>query len=176
MKDIFASDHDFNKWSKQKEFITSANDIEEETKQKLESEITFLHEELGKSFFKAFSHNHPIKKKFSNKATWQIHDLIEFSDALQILKASDSNYSKLLQKLLSEKRSQIEGEPFVEIAMMYCKEEFQISFVEESNILGVRTPDLKISDPESSDSFYVEVTILNDSHALNDSFKINYFF
>ena len=54
MKSIFASDNDFFEWSKQKEFITSANYMEQETQEKLESAINFLQGELGKSFLKHF--------------------------------------------------------------------------------------------------------------------------
>lgn len=175
MKNISNSDYYYNRWNKQREFILSSDSIDKETKENIKNALFFLEGELGKSFFKSFSLNHPLKRKILNSAEWQVLNLIEFVETLKILKEYDSNYPKLLAKLLSETSSD-EAVAFVEIAKMYHKQNFQLSFLEEANKSKVRTPDIKVFDTENGFDFYIEVSELNESKALQKSGEINYFF
>lgn len=111
----------------------------------------------------------------SNKTVYQIQDLIEFADTLRILKAADSNYQKLIKKFLSEKSAKTEGIPFVEIARMYIKENLNITFINEDNIHGSKTPDVQVNNTDNGDIFYIEITTLKNSDDRNQISK-NYDF
>ncbi len=163
MKNIFHSERDHYKWSKQREYITHLDNLDDNTRSKAIEALIFLEKELGDHFLKIHSINHPMRFMVSNKTNFQIRDLIEFVDTLQILKATDSNYKKLIKKLLSEEMSKTEGIPFVEIARMYIRENLKVSFIDEDAKNGNKTPDLEVINPENGDKFYVEITKLDRS-------------
>ena len=159
--EIFKQPSDHDKWERHIDYISSLIGIEDNLKEKLISSINFLEQELGKKFLKTINYNHPIKQKISNKADWQCHDIIQFVDTLQELKKNDSNYPKLIKKILGYKNATTEGIPFVEIAGNYLKEGCHVYFIEE--IQGNRTPDIEIINPENYERFFVEVSTVENS-------------
>lgn len=173
MKNIFKSERDHFKWSKQKEYLTHLETIDEETRFKAIEAISFLEKEFGKQFLKITTVNHPVRLMISNKAPFQIKDLIAFTNTLQILKKQDNNYNRLLLKLLSQKEAKTEGISLVNVARLFSKEEFIISFLEE--VKNHPTPDLKISNLNNKDIFYIEITKLNTSDN-NNQISNNYNF
>lgn len=170
MLNIFNTERDHYKWSKQKEYTCSQENIDEATRKKVIVALDFLEQEFGKHFLKTHSINHPVRQKISNIAPWQIEELIEFTDTLQQLKLSDSNYAKLLNKLLGMKSAVEEGIPFVEVAQMCHKQGLDIFFVEEEKTNLAKTPDIKVIDKENGETFYIEISTLNSS---DDRKKIN---
>ena len=78
MKNIFINERDHFKWGKQKEYISHLDTIDENTKIKAIDALSFLEIEFGAQFLKTASINHPIRKMISNKAPFQVKDLIEF--------------------------------------------------------------------------------------------------
>ncbi len=167
MNNIFHNERDYYKWSKQREFIAHMEGIDHDTRNKAINALMFLEHELGVHFLKIYSINHPIRFMISNKTGYQIKQLIEFVETMQILKATDSNYKKLIKKFLSEKMSKTEGMPFVEIARIYLKENLKISFIDEDAKNGNKTPDIEVINPENEDVFYIEITKLNYSDMQN---------
>lgn len=163
MLNIFNSERDHYKWNKQKEYTCSQENIDEATRKKAVLALEFLEKEFGKHFLKTHSINHPVRQKISNTAPWQIEELIEFTDTLQRLKISDSNYAKLLNKLLGMKSAVEEGIPFVEVAQMCHKQGLDIFFVEEEKTNLAKTPDIKVIDKENGETFYIEISTLNSS-------------
>jgi hypothetical protein len=171
--EVFKEPTDHNKWGKQIEFASMMDSIEETKRTELVSALDFLEKELGKGFLKISSVNHPVKQKISNKADWQTQELIQFVATLHTLKATDSNYPKLIQKLLALDKSKLEGVPFVEIAESYLKENFQVRFPDETNT--VKSSDIEIINPENNDRFFIEVSMMNNS-AERDFISDNYYF
>lgn len=101
----------------------------------------------------------------SNKTSYQIKDLIEFTNTLQALKKENNNYKRLIQKLLSQKEAKIEGVSMVNVARIFMKEGFIVSFIDE--IKNHKTPDIKINNHDNIDTFYIEITKLNNSDNQN---------
>ncbi|MFV8339356.1 hypothetical protein ACNQGL_08785 [Flavobacterium sp. LB3P21] len=175
MKNIFKNETDHFNWGKQKEYISHLDTIDAETKSKAINALSLLEIELGAKFLKTTSLNHPIRQMISNKAPFQIKDLIEFSDTLQILKKEDNNYRRLIEKLVSKNDAQTEGISLVNVARMFLKEGLVISFIDE--IKNSKSPDVKIANPNNKDVFYIEITRLNDSDNQNYIRKnYNFFF
>lgn len=175
MKNIFINERDHFKWGKQKEYISHLDTIDDDTKNKALCAFSFLEQEFGAQFLKTTSVNHPVRQMISNKAPFQIKDLIEFTDTLQILKKEDNNYRRLIEKLLSKNDALTEGISLVNVARMFLKEGLIISFIDE--IKNSKSPDVKITNPNNNDVFYIEITKLNDSDNQNYIRKnYNFFF
>jgi adenylate kinase family enzyme len=166
MKNIFINERDHFKWGKQKEYISNLDTIDDETKSKVINALSFLELEFGAQFLKITHVNHPVRQMISNKTAYQIKDLIEFSDTLQLLKKEDNNYNRLIQKLLSQKDAKTEGISLVDVARMFLKEGLTISFIDE--IKNSTSPDVKITNPNNNDVFLIEITKLNDSDNQNE--------
>lgn len=177
MQKIFVSENDHFKWSKQREYILFLETINDATREKAINSLYFLEQELGRNFLKAYSVNHPLRQKISEKTKWQIEELIGFTDTLKTLKESDSNYDKLLSKLLSHSDASREAITFVEIARMYSKEPFKVSFIEEDKgkKTNEKTPDIQIINATNGEIFYIELTTLGNAD-LQKNISKNYEF
>jgi hypothetical protein len=165
--------YDHNRWNKQKELVSAIADIKQNTLNEYISALDFLEKELGKGFLKSSSNNHPIKQMIANKANWQIQELIQLVDTLRKLKLSDSNYLKLIQKILGREKSKSEGIPFIEIARSFLKEDFYVRFPDETNI--GKSPDIEILNIETNDRLFIEVSMVNESEE-RDLISSNYRF
>lgn len=102
MKNIFKNETDHFSWGKQKEYISHLDTIDADTKNKAINALSFLELEFGAKFLKTTSFNHPIRQMISNKTVYQIKDLIEFTDTLQILKKKIIITEDLLKNLLGK--------------------------------------------------------------------------
>lgn len=165
MKHIIDSDRDRFKWKKQKEYINNHDSIDENTKSKAIDAFSFLELEFGARFLKTTTINHPVRYMISNKTPYQIKDLIDFTNTLKTLKEEDNNYKRLVGKLSSQEDAKTEGIPMMNVARMFTKEDFIITFLDE--IKSKKRPDIKIDNPNNNDTFYVEITKLNDSDYQN---------
>lgn len=174
MKNIYKSERDHFKWSNQKEYIINLETIDEKTRCYAIDAISFLEQEFGTHFLKTTTISHPVRFMISNKTPYQIKDLIEFTNTLKILKKEDNNYKRLIQKLISQKEAKTEGVSMANVARMFSKEGFTISFLDE--IKSRKTPDIKISNQNNIDVFYIEITKLNDSDYQNQIRDNNIFF
>ena len=170
--DVFKQPADHNNWNKQREYALKYEEIGKDWQQKLAHSYEFMRDELGSNFLKIKNQNNPIKQMVSNKALWQIKEFVGFTDAMRILKKSDSNYKKLIRALKSDIKAKAEGVPFVEITKAFSKQGLLVHFVDETN---KRTPDIEITNSENGEKFYIEVSSLDDSDARKEA-RHNYNF
>lgn len=95
------------------------------------------------------------------KAPWRMVDLIDLVEHLKELESYDSNYDVLMQKMRSPKKARTEDIPFIEISRTYLAVGYKVRFwrdlQERSN------PDIEIYSTPDGDSFYIEVTKLEES-------------
>lgn len=125
--------------------------------------LLFLREELGKGFLKTCGINHPLCQRLSGYGELQVKELVAWVSVLRTLMESNgSNYPVLLKKLKSQLRSRSEGIPFLEIARSYLQSGFHVRFPAE--IQGQKNPDIMITLPETGESFFVEVSRINDTN------------
>lgn len=168
MANIDNSDRIHLKWGYLREYFNKIDTIDTETRGKAIKSLNFLEQEFGGKFLKTSSNKHPVRQLISNRTSFDIKRLIEFTNTLALLKTSNCNYEKLIGKLRSETLAKIEGVPFVEIAGMLLKEKLEASFVVETN---EKTPDIRVVNVENGEMFFIEITILNDSedHSIKSS-------
>ena len=158
---IFNKDSDHYEWAKRREFVAAMNDIDEDLRKKLILAYEILEQELGKGFLKSSHHNHPIRQMIANLTVWQIEELIQFTETIQVLKQSDSGYPELKKLLLPNVKALEQGVPFLKIAQAYIKENFKVNFPNDIN--NDKSPDIEIIDPQTKDHFYIEVSTINES-------------
>ncbi len=165
------------KWAKQIEYISLTEDITDLLKAEIIGSYSFLRNELGNGFLKTnkvyrrFKH-HPIHSMLSNKAPWQMKDLVRFTQNLKQIKANEiSNYPYLLKKLKPSISCRNEGIPFTDIAASFIASGFEVCFLEERK--NTKTPDIKVLNNETQEHFFIEVSKLHDSGERID-FSNNY--
>ena len=107
--EVFKTTPDHFNWDKHIEYASRYEDIEEEKKRKWINALYFLKQELGNSFLRTSDKNHPLFRRITEKAPWRTSDLIIFTETLQQLKNSDSNYLKLIGKMGSPEKCEKEG-------------------------------------------------------------------
>lgn len=91
--------------------------------------------------------------------TESVDDLIDLTQALQKLKHENhSAFITLLNKIKPRLKCQSEGKPFWEILRTYSKERFQLQFLEP--LTGEKCADIKLIDPETQESIFIEVSKL----------------
>jgi hypothetical protein len=139
--------------------VNSSEGISIEKKEKFWKALEFLKMELGKGFLNSCGTDHPICLKLENPCLK--NDLLQFVETLQILKHLESNYPLLLKKLRSRIHSRNEGVFFVDIAGFYLHGNFDVYFIDE--IQGEKTPDIRITDPVTKETFFIEVSRMDDS-------------
>ncbi|HXB45391.1 MAG TPA: hypothetical protein VNV85_15100 [Puia sp.] len=147
-------------WEVLFERIKLAIDVEETKKEKWKEAVDFLKIELGNGFFKNCGIDHPVANKL-NSAPGRLDDLLGFFDTLQKLKAMNSNYPYLIAKLKRREECKSEGIFFTEIAKQLLQNDFQVHFIQEKQ--DQKTPDMLITDNATEDTFYIEVSQINES-------------
>jgi hypothetical protein len=147
-------------WERVYQTIEISNE-ELRRKQSWKAAVDFLYAEFGRGFFDTCGHNHPISLKLTTNV-FQIDDLVEFTEALEMLKKMNlDNYSVLLEKLKPRKKCQVEGIPFSDILRMFSKQGFDVRFLKE--IECRKNPDIELIDKASGESIFVEVSQLRQS-------------
>ena len=169
--DVFKSPDDHLNWDKHIKFAGSWTECEEDKRRKWVKALEFLKQEFGKGFLKSSHRNHPLNRRITEKAQWRTTEIITIAETLNHLKNSNGNYLKLLEKIKPFDSCEAEGIPFLEIVQMYLKVGMQVYFPEE--IKTKVTPDIRITCPISQDSFYIEVSKLDDDIKRN-SIRKNY--
>lgn len=171
---VFQNAEDHYKWDKQKEYATIADGLDENTRKNYYNALVILEKVLGKDFLKSSHPNNPVSQMVIQKTEFQIYELIEFANTLKALELTDINFSELQKKLLPRDKSKQEGVPFVDIAQSYINENFKVSFPIENNI--DKSPDIKIINPDNSDTIFIEVSSLNENQERKLIRDNHYFF
>ncbi len=161
--EIFAKRECHYQWEKHIEYATRCNYGTDEYRNDWVEALEFCRKELGKSFLKSCGRNHPLLNLVESKGHWQTDELISLVTLLSQLRNTESGYKKLKAKLISETACRAEGKPFIEVLQMLSKAGFKCSVLEE--IKTVKTPDIEISNPETKESIFVEVSQLGDGES-----------
>lgn len=168
--DIFKRPEYHFRWENHIAFAVRNDEVDIATRDRWVNALQFLQSILGTGFLKS-ERKHPLHRMITCKDQWGIEELIAFADTLQYFKTSHSNYPKLFSKMRSADLFRREGKPFTEIAAIYLKMGFIIDFPNE--IQGQVNPDLLASRPCNGDSFFIEVSELEESEQRN-TLKKNY--
>lgn len=173
--EVFKEPGDHERWDKHIEYVLSLNTISEAVKDEWIRAAEFLQQEFGRTFLQLRKDGeiHPLHAKISNKAPWQIHEVISFAKTLRTIKESScSNHTKIKSKLESPNKFVFEGFPFLQIAESFLNEGMEILFLEESK--NSKSPDIEVRNAINSDNFFVEVSILNAGEA-RDLYETSYY-
>jgi hypothetical protein len=168
---VYKHPSDHLKWEKHIEFARTTTDVSEDKRQQWINSLEFLRDELGKGFLKSCGRDHPFYQKVSNKAPWQISELIRLADTLKILKQGNTNYTKLKKKLHASAKYKQEGTHFIDIASDFTRCDFKVSFLDE--VAGRKSPDIELYNPDNHDKVFIEVSRLNTSEE-RDILSANY--
>jgi hypothetical protein len=138
--------------------------------------IAFFQSELGKNFLRHNNRKHPMCARLFNRARHQVLEIVRMARTLQYFKENDSiNYPALLKKILSPKKTVLEGIPFLEIANAYIGRGFEVRIpIEKENQTN---PDIELVCKKTGEQFYIEVSKLEESwdqKASQDSFDLLY--
>ncbi|MCI0391567.1 MAG: hypothetical protein MOB07_22725 [Acidobacteria bacterium] len=135
-------------------------------KQRAKHALEYLRVVLGESFLKrAIARWHPLISLFGNCAPWTRLKLIGLAEALEAMR--DAENFKLVLKRIKEIPSRgaewkfTDGYSVLQTAHQFFKAGLQICFVSEKG--SDKKPDIKLSDGETGEEVYVEVSGLRIS-------------
>lgn len=157
-------------WKNWEKLIQRCDMIEELTdleKEKTKRAFLFLKKEFGDEFLEYAVDEvdpHPFAYYIINSAPWTSKWLMRFSDALKSLKEADG-YPSLLKRL-KNKDMFVEGESVLEVAYKFHRAGFNI-VIDPSTAINRKVPDLKITNKETGEELFVEVSMqqLSMNHA-----------
>ncbi len=175
--EIFKTVKDRSNWDKHIEYIKRSDEVTEEQRKKLITTYQILKNELGKGFLKNtidLRLGHTITNYVLMRGDEAYSWIIWLAENLEYFKKRDCNYNELISKLKSIKDCDSEGIPFLEIAESYRKVGFEVVFEPLKKRSNQKTPDLKIVNPTNNETFYVEISRLNESEDRLDKRKIYY--
>ncbi len=160
--EIFNHDKATRKWHKRIEFAEKMDELPIKVREEYIQSLKFLNDELGKGFLKVSGYSHFLGKRVMNWAPPEVERLNTFVKTLRDIKADkESNYPKLLKKLIPRDTYRIEGASFVDIAHSYIKQGFRVHFPHE--IQGKKTHDIEVYSPRKKETIFIEVTYLEES-------------
>ncbi|WP_299127171.1 hypothetical protein [uncultured Winogradskyella sp.] len=160
--EIFKDPKDYKNWNKHIEFAQKTTGFDKNFKLELENAYTFLKTELGKGFLKNQSGSsvHPIINRLANRTEESFLWFIWLAKSLKQIKSACNKYDALRSKLNKGSDFKAEGLPFIQIISKFIDTNFEITIEPFKEVKG---SDLKIVDLINNETFYIEVTRLNDS-------------
>jgi len=169
----FSTKKDYTKWDN---FIKQIDDINlsNEDKLRVRNAILYLEKTLGRHFFSdIIQFGHPLLMQyFMNAANLARIQLIDFAESLQALEQSP-NFDTLIYKIKKATKFS-EGSTILETADRFYKAGFSIAFdlyvsFMNGEKLETKQPDIKITDEDSGEEIYVEVSETVQSNAALDN-------
>ncbi len=147
------------------EYLTNAD------KESFKNTLLWLRKELGSSFLENVCENdHPICLIIINTAPHICKWVTWFAEELKRLKTQE-NYSDLLERI-KHKNKFNEAHSILESTHIFSKAGFKITIDPQILVKGKpKKPDLKITDEDSHDELFIEVSDLGDSKELEDTDK-----
>jgi hypothetical protein len=133
--------------------------------------LTLLHQLLGESFLRQVRHTHPLANMILDAAPWQVHRICHYADQLHYLAGNDPHFPAFRQKLLSPADTRQEILPFLHISHLLRSAGMEIRFPAAKT--GQKNPDIVITDPQTGQIVYGEVSKLGKSKDRHDS-EVNY--
>jgi len=166
---ILEKHEDYADWEKLIKHCETLEELTELEKEKAKRAFMLLKKELGDSFLKdAFASGHPVVRKIVNLAPWTRKWMTWFAEAIGEVK-NQENYSSLLSRL-KDKDKFGEGLSVLEIAYKFSKAGFIISFDPIVSVSGrTQKPDLKLTDKDTGENLFAEVSILGESEIAREA-------
>lgn len=169
---ILAKLEDYMDWEKLTEHSGTMDGLTELEKEKVKRAFKLLSNEFGADFLRnAFANHHPfINQYITNLAPWTRKWIIWFAESINELK-NQEGYPNLLKRLKNKEKF-AEGLSVLEIGYKFSKAGFNISIDPSVNVSGQRKiPDLKLSDKDTEEQLFAEVSILGESKIARDAFQ-----
>lgn len=177
---VFIDSEDHNKWSKQKEYAAIRENIDDVQRIQFTEALIIMEDILGIHFLKATHPHNPVRLMVTEKTPFLILETIQFAATLKALKEADFDLVELRRLLGSKINARREGIPFVEISNAYVQQGFRVSFpvppVRQGSSKKESSPDIKLVNRETGETFFIEVTTLNDSKTRIEEKDNSYFF
>jgi hypothetical protein len=160
--EIFKETVDYSNWDKYIEYIKRNPELEEAKRAILAEIYTFLKAELGKDYIgKCYTDGKNLVNHWLTSKGFYYSELNWLYDSLAYFKNTNCNYIKLLGHLISNKKCNLEGIPFLIAGDSLRKAGFNVVF--EPEVDHVKKPDLKIINPLNGEIVYGEISKLNES-------------
>lgn len=158
------------RWSTYIDRARNIGDVDTLLRSKWINAIKHLQKELGYGFLKNAPNDHPLILALHNSTSggkWAIETLIEIAETLSYFKSASDTYSKLHGKLTSARLCRAEGMPFIEVVTIFRNKNYQIELLHEDP--QNKNADMSITDRETQDKFYLEVSRINNSSTVEES-------
>jgi len=160
---------DYRNWDKLIQHCDALDGLTDFEKEKAKRAFQFLRQELGENFLEdAFSSQHPICQYVINLAPWTRKWIIWLGEALRELR-KHQNYSKLLSRI-KDRNKFGEALSILEVAYKFSRIGFEIIIDPKLKYPdGERVPDLKLTDADTQEELFVEVSALHESRIARDA-------
>lgn len=175
--EIFKTPEDYEKWESyilQCDFIDG---LSSEEKQRAQQALEYLRMAFGEDFLtRALEIGHPLKFHLMVVNVWTRLWLIDFVEALKTLSTA-KNFQVILSKVRADNPRQTahkqftEGLSVLEAAFRFFKAGFSVAFDQKQTVTLLngerreKMPDIEITDSETGDTLFVEVSNLEISAA-----------
>lgn len=168
---ILEKHEDYKVWDKLIQHCEVLEGLTDFEKENAKRAFQSLREELRENFLPdAFDARHPICQYLTNLAPWTRKWITRFAVAIKELKAQE-NYQGLLDRI-KDKDKFSEGLSVLEIAYKLCMVGFKITIDPLASISGQeKIPDLKLTDSDTSEELFVEISVLGESRIARDAFQ-----
>jgi|GEM_PF-1167592 len=169
--EILKKPADYWNWERLIEHCDTLEELTDFEKEKAKQAFLEIRRQLGDDFFKdAFESRNPICQYILNRAPWTRKWITWFADATMELKDHD-NYSSLLNRIKSPSKFH-EGLSVLQTAYRFSKAGFRIHFDPSVDVEGrPKLPDLKLTDKDTKEELFVEVSALQQSKVHQDAMR-----
>jgi len=163
---VFKSVEDYGRWGP---YISQCDLIEglaSDQRERAKRALEYLRVVLGEGFLKrAIARWHPLIGLFRNCAPWTRLKLIGLAEALEAMRGAE-NFKVVLKRIKEIPPAGAEwkftdGYSVLQAAHQFFKAGLQVCFVSEKG--SDKKPDIKLSDGETGEEVYVEVSALHIS-------------
>jgi len=165
---ILEKTEDYKDWDKLSQHCEVIEGLTEVEKEKAKRAFLFLKQELGEDFLdNAFNVGHPIMHHIFNVVPWTRRWFTWFAEALKELKDHE-NYKSLLVRL-KDKDKYAEALSILGPSYKFAQIGFKIDF--DPKISRQKNPDFKITNSETGEELFVEVSIQRISRIQREADK-----
>ena len=169
--EILKKSADYWNWERLIDHCDTLEELTAFEKERAKWGFRWLRQELGEDFLKdAFEGRNPVCQYILNRAPWTRKWITWFAEAIMELKDHE-NYSSLLARLKNPSKF-FEGLSVLQIAFKFSKAGFRIYVDPSVEVEGrPKQPDLKLTDKETKEQLFVEVSALQQSKGDRDAFR-----
>lgn len=162
-------------WDNQIDSCTSLTELTDFEKSQAKNAFLFLRKELGENFPESVMvKDTRFRDYFWNKVPWTRMWFVWLAESIKHLQTA-KNYNTVLKKIKSNNRDDFdEAELLLEFGFKFSKAGFNVDFeIEAINASGnIKNPDIFLTNPETKEHLYIEVTRLKSNPELNELSEI----